>query len=212
MTDIDLCLVREFFEMQKFRVMSNWQQHGSGPHRTDNGPQLFVENANPGPLRDLGVVLGPGDLTDLHRAVVEVRAWHSDRFYSSVIESNPVVTLFAEHDALALAREFFGGEPFKTILVISELPISPEQRGRAVELIRESHVDHLLEFPTVLRTLVDSVSVNGTYAASHSLQTIQLLKKYRLVDDQQMEFKFPSRRGKKAGPKVKAADLSKGLE
>ena len=212
MTDIDLHLVREFFEMQRFRIMTHWQQHSPGPQRTDAGLQLFAENTNPAPARDLGVVLLQDDLKHVERAVIEIRPWHSERFYSSVIESNPVVTLFAEPEALAPAREFFGGHPFKTILVVSEMPLSPEQRGRTVECIRESKVDHLLEFPTVLRTLVDTVSLNGSYAASHSLQTIQLLRRYRLVDHQQMEFDFPVRRARKDLPKVETAELLEGRE
>lgn len=207
MTDVDLYLVREFFEMQFFRVMTHWQQHNPGPYRADAGLQLFVENANPRQDRELDTVLMPGDFSRIDRAVVELRAWHSERFYSSVIEANPIVTLFAEPDALAPAREFFGGAPFKTVLVVSELPLSPDQRARSVEHIRDSHVDHLLEFPTVLQTLVDTVSANGTYAASHSLQTIQLLKRYRLVNQQQMEFAFPKLRAKRSGPRLETAEL-----
>ncbi len=191
MTDVDLYLVREFFELNFFRVMTHWQQ-GSDANRSERGLQLFVENANPAPERELGVVLFADDLPNIARAVVEVRPWHTDRFYSSVLESNPVITQFAQEEALGAARDFFGGASFKTILVVSELPVTPEQRARTVNCIEETKVDHVLEFPTILRSILSRVSINGGYAASHALQTIQLLKRYRLVSNQQLEFGFSS--------------------
>ena len=191
MTDVDLYLVREFFELNFFRVMTHWQQ-GSATNRTEKGLQLFVENADPAPERDLDIVLSTDDLPNIDRAVVEVRPWHTDRFYSSVLESNPVITQFAEEEALGAARNFFAGASFKTILVVSELPVTLEQRARTINCIEDSKVDHLLEFPTILRSILNRVSINGGYAASHALQTIQLLKRYRLVSNQQLEFGFPA--------------------
>ena len=191
MTDVDLYLVREFFELNFFRVMTQWQQD-TAVNRNERGLQLFVENADPTPEHELGVVLFPDDLPHLDRAVVEVRPWHTDRFYSSVLESNPVITQFAEEESLGAARNYFGGASFKTILVVSELPVTPKQRARTICAIEDSKVDHILEFPTILRSILSRVSINGGYAASHALQTIQLLKRYRLVSDQQLEFGFPA--------------------
>jgi hypothetical protein len=134
--------------------------------------------------------LGSDDVCAIDRAVVEIRAWHTDRFYPSVIETNPVLTQFVSADGLALAQEVFAQQSFRTILVLSELPTSPEQRGRSLELLQATNVDHVLEFPTVLHDLLRKVNVNGNYHDSQTLQTLRLLKRYKLVRNQQMEFAF----------------------
>lgn len=208
MNDINLQLVREFFELNLFRVMTQWRQDQLGAPRGGHSPQLFVENTNIVPEYELGLVLGPGDLAYVHCAVVEIRAWHSDRFYSSLLQANPVVTQFAEAEALVPPREFFGTDDFKSILVVSELPLSPEQRTQSIEGLEKTKVDHIIEFSTILRELVDKVSINGAFTGSHTLQLIQLLKRYRLVRNQQMEFVFPMEGPVPAGePQVETAEV-----
>ena len=192
MTDVDLQLVREFFELNLFRVTTNWRQHGTAGETGEVGLQLYVENTKPASGESLDVVLHPSDLPHLDYAVVEIRAWHTDRFYSSLIESNPGVTQFAEPWALGHARDFFGTDDFKTVLVVSELPRSAEQRIQALQRLRRSGVDHVIEFPNVLQSLASNVVLSGTYTGSPTLQLLQLLKRYRLLRNQQLEFTFSS--------------------
>jgi len=189
MSDVNLQLVREFFELNLFRVMTNWQQD---PCRlSELSSQLFVENTNPGPaLTEPDFLLRANALGAVDRAVVEIRAWHADRFYPSVIDSNPVLSQFVAEDALALATELFHGEPFRTILVLSELPVSQEPRQRSIDLLRRLGMDHVIEFPVVLQGLLQKVSINAHYPASQTLQTLRLLKRYRFIRNQQMEFGF----------------------
>lgn len=190
MSDLNLQLVREFFELNLFRVLTNWQQDAWRPRGGEPGSQVFVENSGLLGVGDPDFVLLPAQIASIERAVVEVRAWHGDRFYASTIESNPVISQFAEHDSLALARDVFGGRDFRTILVVSELPATPEHRMRSINLLREAGIGYVMEFPSILQDLLDRVSVNGNYAASPTLQLIRLLKRYRLVRNQQMEFSF----------------------
>ena len=191
MTDVDLQLVREFFELNHFRVTTNWRQHdpeSSG----EGGLQLYVENTRHEGSTEPEVLLDPIDLKRIHNAVVEVRAWHTDRFYSSLIESNPGVTQFAEPWALGHARDFFGSDEFKAILIVSELPRSAEQRTQAVQRIRRTGINHVIEFPSVLQSLSSNVVLNGTYTGSPTLQLLQLMKRYRMLRNQQLEFTFSS--------------------
>jgi hypothetical protein len=192
MADVDLQLTREFFELHLFRVLTNWQQSPLRDRSPDHGPQLFIENTHPLPRADeLPLLLRRDEVGGLVRAVVEVRAWHADRLYPSTIESNPVLIQFVEPEALALAADVFGTDDFARVLVVSELPASAEPRRRALELVRAAGVTHLIEFPTVLQGLVERVQEGGTYAGSPTLQTLRLLKRYRLLRNQQMEFLFP---------------------
>lgn len=190
MTEIDLQLVREFFELNRFQVATHWHQHDAVENASEGGIQIYVENARPEPSEELDPVLHPADLPHIRRAVVEIRAWHTDRFYSSLIDSNPVVAQFAEPWALGPARDYFGTDDFKTIIVISELPRTPEQRIQALQRLKRTGIDHLIEFPTILQSLAEKVQLSGSYSGSPTLQMLQILKRYRFLRNQQMEFVF----------------------
>lgn len=191
MGEVNVQLVREFFELNAFSVTMNWHQLPTGNRPADSGLQLFVENRAWQPRGRLDPVLQGADIIGLERALVEVRAWHSDRFYPSVVESNPVLTHVARDESQAMARDYFQHQPFATVLVISELPANIEHRQRAIEPLVAAGIDHLLEFPTVLRDLLDRIDPANEYEGSDTLQVLRLLKRYRLVRNQQMEFVFP---------------------
>lgn len=192
MGDVNVQLVREFFELNLFQVLTNWQQSPRRLRPGEHSGQLFVQNTNVGLPRELPFLLQPPDLAIIERAVVEVRAWHGDRFYPSVIEANPVLSQFVSEDALALARDIFGGAPFQTILVLSELPASAELRARSLTMLHDCGIGHVLEFPLVLGDLLAKVDEAATYPSSTTLQTLRLLKRYKFIRNQQMEFAFPA--------------------
>ena len=192
MSDVSVQLVRECFELNHFHVMTYWQHDSGRLHPADPGLQLFVENTAPVSGAEADYVLGPGDIAAIQRAVVEVRAWHADRFYVSVIAPNPILFQVAEEDSIARATQVFGGADFKTILVISELPASAELRERSSALFRDAGISHVLEFPVVLQEVLGKLSPYGSYAPSYTLQTLRLLKRYNFVRRQQLEFEFPT--------------------
>lgn len=187
MTSIDAQLAREFFELNGFRVHTVWAQH----QRSDGAVQMYVERDEISVTSDPELILSVEDLPKLSRALVEVRPWHTERLYSSVIENNPILTQFARPENTLHAREFFNDRSFRTVLITSELPSNLEQRSRTAAAIASSPVDHVIEFATILRHLIGAVNVNSSYTASATLQLLQLLKRYRLIQHQQMEFQFP---------------------
>ncbi len=190
MSDVDIELVREFFELNLFSVMTHWQHDAERPRLFEPGSQLFVENTDPSSLHGPPeFVLSALQVSAVERAVVEVRAWHAERFYASVVEAHPTLGQFVEGDAGSFARYMFGTPEFDKILVISELPASAEPRKRSLELIEEMGITHVLEFGTVLRGMLDKISANGNYP-SPTLRVLRLLKRYGLVRRQQLEFAF----------------------
>lgn len=195
MSDLNVQLVRECFELNLFQVLPYWQHDppasGAWPARPSDTPLLlFVENTRPDIVRRIDFLLEPGDISGLQRAVVEVRAWHADRFYPSVIEANPVLGHVAYEETRQLAGQAFADRGFSTLLVISELPASPEPRERSIRLLRDLEIDHIVEFPTILEELLVKISAYGQYAPSATLQTLRLLKRYNLVRRLQLEFAF----------------------
>lgn len=190
MSDTNLQLVREFFELNLFRVLTNWQQDAWRQVSSEPRQQIFIENIAAPNGAAPEFLLHPSTVGAVERAVVEVRAWHGDRVYPSLIESNPVLYEFAQEESLAQARLVFDHRPFRTILIVSELPASSEPRMRSLQLLQDAGLGHVMEFPAILQDLIDKVSINGNYAASQTLQTLRLLKRYRLIRNQQMEFAF----------------------
>lgn len=184
-------IVREFFELHLFHVLSYWQHEDLPQRLSDSAALLFVEHLRSEPRRELDFLLRPGDVPDLGRAMVEVRAWHGDRFYPSVIESSSVLAHVTGQEARALADSVFGDAPYATILVISELPQGVRQRERSLQLLRDMGIDHVIEFPTILQEMLSRVSAYGNYAPSQTLQTLRLLKRYNFIRRQQLEFSFP---------------------
>ena len=190
MSDLNMQFVREFFELHLFHVLTHWQ-HDAITRISDAASLLFVEHTNPEAHPNIDFLLHPNQVDLLHLAVVEVRAWHADRFYPSVIESSPVLGHVASDDVRQHAQSVFGTPEFTTILVISELPASPQPRQRALDLLRQLGIGHVVEFATLLQDILTRISAHGHYAPSQTLQTIRLLKRYNFVRRQQLEFPFP---------------------
>lgn len=182
--------VREFFELNLFHVLTHWQ-HESVPQITDFSNLLFIERGQPTLPGPAEFVLRSEDLTRIQRAVVEVRAWHGDRFYPSMIEASPILGHVAFPGTRELAESVLGHPEFATILVVSELSSAPRHRSRSIELLRGYGIDHVLEFSTLLRDVLNRLSPHGNYAPSQTLQTMRLLKRYNFISNQQLEFRFP---------------------
>jgi len=191
MTDINAQLVREFLEFNRFYVLPYWRWAELDSH-TEGGILLFAERVDsPVTAPPPGFILRPEDFAALDRIVVDVRAWHGDRFYPSLIEKNPILGRLGENWARETVDRVFDGKSWKSILVVSEFSSNPDLRGRAAELLRAMGLDHAAEFSTLLAGLADAVDMWGNYGPSQTLQTIRLLKRYGLLRHQQMEFPFP---------------------
>lgn len=190
MSDVNLSIVREFFELNQFRVMTRWENE-QGRSGSDQGIQLYVTNTAPTEL-ERAFVLSATEVRNVPRALVEIRAWHSDRFYPSVVENSAALRRIVEEESLNRASDHFETHDFATILVISELPASRDQRARSIELLQQTGVDHVLEFPVILQDILDRIDINTNYAASPTLQLLRLLKAYRFIQNQQLELTFPT--------------------
>ncbi|MBI1321273.1 MAG: hypothetical protein GC168_20300 [Candidatus Hydrogenedens sp.] len=193
MSDLSLQIVRECFELHQFRAVPHWPMDEGGWNSAEAAPLLFIERLEPEPGTP-EFLLRAQDLPALRRAVVEVRAWHADKFYPSVVENNVVLGNVASAATRALAAQVLRAEDAAAILVVSELPRSPGPRQRSLELFRSKGIDHVLEFPTLLGAMLERISPHGSYAPSPTLQAFRLLKRYGFLKRQQLEFEFPARK------------------
>ena len=192
MSDVSLELVQEYLELHSFMVLTRRKHRLT--KRDESGAEsivLLAANLNPvEPESPLSVVLGPDDLHAVHRAVIDVKGWHTDVFYSSMCETRENLFGFVGPAATAYAEDVFGSSDFARILVVSELPVSADARARAETAARSRGVDHILEFPTILRGILARIQTNLNYTESDVLQLLRIMKRYGLVKDTQLEFDF----------------------
>ena len=191
MSDLNMQLVREFFELNLFYVLPHWQFDEELRDVESAGSLLFVEQPKPAAALEPECLLRPGDVQSIQRAVVEVRAWHADRMYTSVIESNPVFTRVASEQTRTIAENVFNSTDYKIVLVVSEFSASQQRRQKAVKMLQKNGIDHVIECPTLLADMLRLISAQNNYAPSHTLQTMRLLKRYNFIRLQQMELFFP---------------------
>ena len=202
MSDLSLQIVREYFELNFFHVLTHWQHEDTSPRLADAASLLFVERAAPEMPGEPPFLLRADDLSQLARAMVEVRAWHADKVYASTVETNPVLGHVATSEAQGLATAVFGGAAYRTVLIISELPLGAAPRERALDALRILGVGHVIEFPTILQDMLLRISAHGNYAPSPTLQMLRLLKRYNFIRRQQLEFAFAVEPPPTAAPAV----------
>lgn len=194
MAGFDDSLVREYFEMNGFFVrQSRKYALQSRRKRTDEEGDLLV--INPSPRRE-GVTpfqLFSSDLPGISTAVVAVKAWHTTKALTPSMIKKGDLLEFVRKEAVEAAKEAFAelapteGQPLAKILVLPGIPATEPQRSESITLLRESGVDHVLTFRTILENLVQAVESNQGYAKSDTLQLLRLLRVYDMVKAAQLE-------------------------
>ncbi len=194
MPDANTRIVREFLEANNFTVITNrkFQLRKAEPlgrYSIDilGKNMQFSESAKPLPMR-----LQADHVRSIPNAIVDVKGWHSHKFSPSLISTYPELFYFVSPEALEFARSIFKDAPFKSILVISEITVAEGGWPRMEEMLREKGVDHVLEFSTILSSLLSYVEVNLNYVGSDILQLLRLLKRYGLVKGLQLDLPFKS--------------------
>lgn len=201
MSAIDEGIVREFFEQNGFFVRQVRKYQVQARKKTgEEEIDLLVYNPawKPG-LRKPEFILFPSELPYLHRAVVAIKAWHTDVFTPGILKSSPEIFSFLESNVVKQAAKLFPegpqgtdapdaeAEPIAKILVLPALPTSEPYRSQSVQLLKERGVDAIVSFRAMLLDLIETVETNRSYGKSEALQVIRILKNYDLVKDPQMD-------------------------
>ena len=188
MASVSETIVREFFETHGFLVCQPCKRTAAG-RAPDEDIDFFV--SNPAPLAGnapLPLLLGPGDLPRIARAVVAVKAWHTEVFSPSVLTRAPEILRFLEPKMLRRAVDFFGAEArVAHLLVVPALPRATEARDQTLEILRARDVDAVIPFHTILRDLIDGVEPNRNYQKSDLLQILRILKNYDFFKEPQLD-------------------------
>lgn len=181
-------IIRAYFEMNNFLVKINRDGHISeGEEQSGEEISMIVVNLDPSfssPPRKF--VLKTENFLGVTRALVTIRAWHSKRFFPSVLSTSLPSLKFLCANALQHARVIFKTADFKKIIIIPQLPTTKSTRDKSVDMLKRKGIDHVIEFRTILEFLIENVKPTKNYADSDSLQLIRLLKNYHLLCESQL--------------------------
>jgi hypothetical protein len=161
--------------------------------RADEEGDLLVINPSPQRGIEPPFQLFSSDLPRLSAAVVAVKAWHTTKAITPTMIKRGDLLEFVREEAVKAAKEAFAdlttpeGQPMAKILVLPGIPATEPQRSESITLLRESGVDHVLTFRTILENLVQVVESNQSYAKSDTLQLLRLLRVYDMVKAAQLE-------------------------
>ncbi len=200
MAGFDENLVREYFELNGFLVCQ-LRKFQKQPRKKGAQGEAELLVFNPNARADGGLAgfqLFSADMARIHHAIVVVKAWHNSRFTPAMLKSSSRAFDFLKKDVLGQMEAFFPkeGESFERvvpkdeaitrILVLPGLPTSNPQRSESIELLKESGVDGIITFSTILENLFRNVEVNHSYQKSDLLQLMRILKIYDMVREPQM--------------------------
>lgn len=212
MAGVNDSMVREFFEMRGFLVRQS-RKHVSPTVQDEEPFDLLVMNprlTTSARGLNLPFELGAGDVSQVRRAIVVVKGWHSDRFSPGVLESSPEIFRFLEPAACRQAAKALGGEEgLVRLLVTPRLPEAEGLRLQSVQLLKDRGVTAVLSFQTILADLIEHVEINRNYLKSDLLQTIRILKNYDFFREPQLElFQTPRQRRRREVDRGAAEEVS----
>jgi hypothetical protein len=195
MSAIDEEIVREYFEQNGFFVRQVRKYQVTARKKTDD-EEIDLLVVNPAWRKGAGkpdFFLFGTELPKVHRAVVSVKAWHTDRFTPNTLKSNPEIFRFVQEEVIKEVERYFpsegGEEPgdLLKILVLPGLPTADPFKSESARMLQEKGVDAILSFRSLLTDLIEKVEVNKSYRKSDTLQVLRLLKNYDLLKDPQLD-------------------------
>ena len=109
MAAIDEEIVREYFEQNGFFVRQVRKYQVTARKKTDD-EEIDLLVVNPAWRKGAGkpdFFLFGTELPKVHRAVVSVKAWHTDRFTPNTLKSNPEIFRFVQEEVIKEVERYF---------------------------------------------------------------------------------------------------------
>lgn len=196
MSAVNEAIAREYFESLGYLVGQPCKYTVPGRHKqAEEELEMLISHPLILQHRVPSHIVWTGeDLRGIARAIVGVRGWHTKRFSVAKLVGAPELLRFAEPAARHAAAGRLGGTEMAAILCLSDLPASVELKEKTLHALKEHGIDGVLSFRTMLLELLARVDVRRNYDKSDLLQTLRILKNYRLLRSPQLDlFERPRR-------------------
>jgi hypothetical protein len=206
MAAISETIVREYFELHGF-LLRQFRKHVAPAGREDDDIDFVLLNPQARSVTtERPFLLNSQDLGSVERAVLVLKAWHTDVFTPALLSNTHDFFRFLEKRAFQQAAASFGkGNDFLKILAVPALPQEASARNESIAILRGKGLDAAISFRTMLADLVNYVEPNRNYQKSDVLQLIRILKNYGFFKDQQLD--LFSARNKRRRTVKKAVEL-----
>ena len=188
MAAISETMVREYFELHEFLVRQ-YRKHVAPAGREDDDVDFLMINPRPQAREgEPPFVLSSADLPFIERAIVVVKAWHTEIFSPALLTNAPELLRFLEKKSFQqIVSDFEGDQGVLKVLVVPVLPREAQARDQSVGILRAKGLDAVLTFPTMLADLVSHTEARRNYQKSDLLQTIRILRTYDFLKEPQLE-------------------------
>jgi hypothetical protein len=174
MADLNLEIATRFFALHGFFVKT--------------GEFTYIKKLKTAHAETDDFVYNGTGLDAVQNAVVNIKPWHSHVFFPSHIRnSHDDIFNFLEKKNLNTAEKALGHPGFKKFLVISRLPSSKPTRKKSIELLRESGIDMVIQFPDIINFLLQNLKKQKTLPADEMSQMLRILSCYGFLDPKQPE-------------------------
>lgn len=152
---------------------------------------LVVKNIGPArePESSGRFVLDKEDLTKLANGLVKPVAWHTLKFVPSVLKKAPEIFYFLKPAFQSKAKQLFGAEPFRNLLVIPDLPAGDDLRQESIAYMKEKGIDGVVRFSTMISGLIQKINPRQVYL-SETREILRILKFYRFFPESQPVLPF----------------------
>src|SRR6516164_9491424 len=156
MAAISETIVREYFELNGFLVRQ-FRKYVAPAEKEDDDIDFLLLNPNSATASDeRPFVLSSPDLATIQRAVVVLKAWHTDVFTPALLNNSPEFFRFLQKRTFQQAAANFGkGGPLLKILALPALPEDSEAREQSIAILRANGLDAAISFRTMLADLVN---------------------------------------------------------
>src|SRR3954469_18259878 len=136
MSAVSETIVREYFELHGFLVRQQ-RKHVAPTRGEDDAVDFFVFNPKCQQTTSGNFVLASNDLERVCKAVVVIKAWHTETFSPTVLTHAPEIFRFVDPTVFKHASQTFGedGSVLK-ILIVPALPHTAEARKQSIDLLR----------------------------------------------------------------------------
>src|SRR5262252_3928490 len=192
MAAVSETIVREYFELHGF-LLRQYRKYVAPAGREDDDIDFLAINPHlQSRGADLPFVLSSQDLPFVDRAIIVVKAWHTEIFSPALLTNAPELFRFLEKKTFQrMVREFGQAGSLLKILVLPRLPQDAEARDQSISTLHSKGIDAVLSFRTMLAELVAQVEPNRNYQKSDLLQLIRILKNYDFFKERQLELFKP---------------------
>ncbi|MCM8805304.1 MAG: hypothetical protein NC825_01025 [Candidatus Omnitrophica bacterium] len=180
MSEVILELVEEFFQQRKYFTAR------SGNLILIRKKQIEAEQF------DTGFLLDEKSVENISAGIVKVVAWHTCKITTRVLETFPEIVEFAKETHIKKFEEWFKGENFQKLLIISQLPSHSDLRGKVLKKLHDTGIDHLMTIPSIINGVIEKIEPRKVYS-SLVCDLLRVLKFYNIISSNREQMELPLR-------------------